>query len=213
MDHPLPKWTLPHVADFAIGTGIDAGPWRRVRPVSLAPSDGSGRANGDSRAWLCWSDTHLYAAWRCAGPSPRCTFRQRDEPLYTEDVVELFVAPNPADPCRYFELEFNALATIFDAKVVHPTADGSGRPAVDATWNAPGLECFARTFDGHWEVEIAVPFAALGAPVPTPGSQWRGNAYRIEYGPPDRYLAWSPTRTKTPNFHVPARFGNLEFGR
>lgn len=212
MENLIPRIALPHVAQFPVGAGLDAGTWRRIRPVSLAPWNGSGRADGASRTWLCWSDTHLHAAWRCAGPPPRCTFRHRDDPLYTEDVVELFVAPDPADPCRYFEFEFNAFATIFDAKVAHPTADGSGRPAVDPSWNCSGLECSARILDGSWEVEIALPFAGLGVAPPAPGTRWRGNCYRIEYGPPDTYLAWSPTRTQRPNFHVPDRFGILEFG-
>jgi len=41
---------------------------------------------------------------------------------------------------------------------------------------------------------------------------WRVNFYRVE-GPqePRAYLAWRPTKTPQPNFHVPSAFGKLRF--
>jgi alpha-galactosidase len=38
------------------------------------------------------------------------------------------------------------------------------------------------------------------------------NFYRVE-GPqePRAYLAWRPTKTPQPNFHVPSAFGKLRF--
>jgi hypothetical protein len=35
------------------------------------------------------------------------------------------------------------------------------------------------------------------------------NLYRMEGKEERRYLAWSPPRTKKPNFHVPEAFGSL----
>ena len=213
MDHPNPHLIVPRVPGFAIGRDFDRAPWRRIRAVPLAPSSGEGKASKDSTVRLCWSETHLHAAFDCREAHLRCTYTRRDDPLYNEDVVELFLAPDVGEPCRYFELEFNALGTNFDATVLHPTPDGSARPKVDATWDCDGLEVVARIRERRWQVEAAIPFAGLGVPVPSPGDRWRGNAYRIDYGPPDAYLAWSPTRTPRPNFHVPSRFGTLEFGR
>lgn len=213
MDQPLPHLLLPRVKALPPVRGLDRETWRRIRAISLAPSSGEGRPSKDSSFQLCWSETHLHVAFDCRESHLRCTYTRRDDPLYDEDVVELFLAPDPGDPCRYFELEFNALGTIFDAKVVHPTADGSGRPRVDAAWDCDGLEVVARIVENRWQVEASIPFAGLGVAPPSPGDRWRGNAYRIDYGPPDAYCAWSPTRTKRPNFHVPERFGILEFGR
>ena len=41
---------------------------------------------------------------------------------------------------------------------------------------------------------------------------WRANFYRVEgKSEPRAYLAWQPTSTPQPNFHVPSAFGKLRF--
>ena len=208
---PLPTYRCRHAKPFAIGRGLNTSAWRNAPAVALRPSSGKPESHKPASVRLCWTPTHLCAAFRVTEENLRCTYTRRDDPLYEEDVVELFLAPDPTNPCRYFELEFNAKGTIFDAKVVHPTADGSGRPQVDTAWDCAGLDVRPRSLANIWEVEIAIPFAGLGVPTPTEGTHWRFNAYRIDYGPPDYYLALSPTRTTRPNFHVPDRFATLEF--
>ncbi len=42
-----------------------------------------------------------------------------------------------------------------------------------------------------------------------PNARFPFALYRMEGKSPRKYLAWSPTRTKTPNFHVPEAFGAL----
>jgi hypothetical protein len=42
------------------------------------------------------------------------------------------------------------------------------------------------------------------------GAEYAANFYRCDGGPPERrYLAWHPTLTPEPDFHVPARFGRI----
>ncbi len=47
-------------------------------------------------------------------------------------------------------------------------------------------------------------------PKPAAGDVWRVNLFRC-VGPeaPERYLAWRPTGTPEPNFHVPEVFGSV----
>jgi hypothetical protein len=49
-------------------------------------------------------------------------------------------------------------------------------------------------------------------PKPQRGEEWRVNLFRC-VGPESeqRYLAWQPTETSQPNFHVPEAFGWLRF--
>jgi len=49
-------------------------------------------------------------------------------------------------------------------------------------------------------------------PKPKCGDEWKANLFRC-VGPDEatRYLAWRPTRTPEPNFHVPEVFGVLRF--
>ena len=62
-----------------------------------------------------------------------------------------------------------------------------------------------------WATELAIPMKALTAHF-HPAAVWRANFYRIEGSKEPRfYMAWQPTRTPTPNFHVPSAFGKLSF--
>ena len=48
-------------------------------------------------------------------------------------------------------------------------------------------------------------------PKPQKGDAWRVNLFRCVGVGDDRYLAWQPTYTAEPNFHVPEVFGWLDF--
>ena len=48
-------------------------------------------------------------------------------------------------------------------------------------------------------------------PRPQGGDVWRANFFRCIGLGDERYLAWQPTGTAQPNFHVPEAFGGLSF--
>jgi hypothetical protein len=65
--------------------------------------------------------------------------------------------------------------------------------------------------DRTWTAEMAIPMRALTAQF-DPRAIWRANFYRVEGSQePRAYLAWQPTRTAQPNFHVASAFGKLRF--
>ena len=62
-----------------------------------------------------------------------------------------------------------------------------------------------------WAAELAIPMPALTSEF-DPSKPWRANFYRVEgRTEPRRYMAWRPTHTPEPNFHVPQAFGSLRF--
>ena len=62
-----------------------------------------------------------------------------------------------------------------------------------------------------WAAELAIPISSLTAKF-DPRESWRVNFYRVEgKTEPRRYMAWRPTMTDQPNFHVPERFGVMRF--
>jgi alpha-galactosidase len=62
-----------------------------------------------------------------------------------------------------------------------------------------------------WTAELAIPIKSLTANF-NPSAIWRANFYRVEgTKEPRAYLAWQPTHTPQPNFHVPSAFGKLRF--
>jgi alpha-galactosidase len=62
-----------------------------------------------------------------------------------------------------------------------------------------------------WTAELAIPMRALTKNF-DPSASWRVNFYRVEGKvEPREYMAWQPTMTPQPNFHVPEKFGSLRF--
>jgi len=133
------------------------------------------------------------------------TFLRHDEPLWKEDVVELFLAPER--PSRYFEIEVNPLGTTFDAAIDSPDLDRATM-TTDLAWTCAGLFAAVRTTPKTLDVLVRVPFASLGAKAE---GEWRANFYRIDRGTPDEYSAWQPPMKSPPDFHVPRVFGGLSF--
>ena len=182
-------------------------------------SEGSGPPRFPTEARLCWDETHLYVAFSCRDTDIWGTYTQRDEPLFDEEVVEIFLCPS-GNLAHYFEFEVSPRNTVFDAKVFNPEGDRRTM-LVDREWNAAGLRTAVRVAgtlaqrDDHdlgWIAELAIPFADLGlSGPPAPNEQWRMNLYRIERGEVEEFSAWSPTLKSPPDFHVPSRFGTLVF--
>jgi hypothetical protein len=142
------------------------------------------------------------------------THLEHDAPLYEEDVVEAFLAPERIT--EYFELEVNPLATTFDARIHSP--DGVRQTMrTDLAWNCLGLTpfVFRETHDGHITAAtlLRIPFAALGRSTPAAGESWRANFFRIDRSPThgDEYSAWQPTMKTPADFHVTAAFGVVTF--
>jgi len=183
--------------------------------VALGPlvrAEDGGAPRWSTRAGLAWSSDRLVVWFECEDTDAWGTLAERDAPLWTEEAVELFVAPGAADPRRYFEIEVSPRGVVFDAVVDSPHGDRRGL-AVDAGWDCPGLETTVQPMGRaqDWRATISLPWAAVGPP--TPSRDWRLNLFRIERprnGAPTEFSAWSPTFACPADFHRPARFGRLE---
>jgi hypothetical protein len=141
-------------------------------------------------------------------------YTAHDDPLYEEDVIEVFLAPQRLT--EYFELEVSPNGTIFDARIESPDGNRTTMRA-DRGWTCEGLVAAVRRVvesDGAitFDVLVRLPFAALERGAPEAGEEWRVNFFRIDRHPGgDEYSAWSPTMKDPADFHVPAAFGTLRF--
>jgi Carbohydrate-binding family 9 len=186
--------------------------WRAIPTLPpLERADGSGPADHATRVRVCQDGTALFARFDCTDPDVWATHTARDAALWEEEVVELFLAPGPADPRLYAEIEVNPLGTVFDALVRNPHGDRRDME-VDARWDCPDLVAGA-TIDRRasgWSAWLEIPWRALACLGPQDGV-WRANFYRIERprGGRAEFSCWSPTDTEPPDFHRPARFGRL----
>jgi hypothetical protein len=145
----------------------------------------------------------------------RASYHEHDDPLYEQDVVEVFLAPDGL--AYYYEIEVSPNGTTFDAQVDSP--DGvRATMRVDRGWTCAGLVVALRKViesDGTMSIDslIRIPFASHERGTPQEGETWRGNFFRIDRHPDegDEFSAWQPTRKTPADFHVAAAFGALRF--
>jgi hypothetical protein len=237
---PLPELVCPRVAPpSAIDADPHKPLWSALAPVWLRPSQGGVAVDAPpasvAQAALAADAAPLAPRWRfqptalrvahdgerllvsfhCVDRHAWGTFTGRNQPIYEEEVVEAFLAPG-AEPRHYFELEASPMGAWFEARIESPY----GRRAtmrVDRSWRCEGWQRAVRLCadqEGRhvwWCAEWAIPFAAIGAPPPPPGSRWRANFTRIDREDAGQFSAWSPTLVDPPDFHRPDRFGWLLF--
>lgn len=196
------------VADTALVVDGAVDPAWETASVASFDTDWSGEKTGVStRVRTLWSKSALYMLWELEGAQLNVDasrpVKAEREKLYEEDCVELFLAPDPARRSRYFEVEVGPLGHYFDI-AVDKTAKKS-----DTAWSSEPQIATKVDRDKHRAtIELAlrspdvVKALASGARLPFA-------LYRMEGKSPRRYLAWSPTRTAKPNFHVPEAFGTL----
>jgi hypothetical protein len=211
---------LPHAIAARVPAAWPAGaapanwPWHELAP--LAPftlADGSAPATWQTAVRLCYDDTALYLHFECEDPDIWGSYTRRDDPIYDEEVVEVFFAPGWATPKRYAELEISPNGVQFDALVDNPTGH-RGDMRVDPSWD-PLLRWHIWRDDGalRWGALLVVPWDEI-APGVAPPPLWRANFFRIER-PRDaapEFSCWSPTLSDPADFHRPAFFGTLELG-
>lgn len=202
-----PIWKVPRAPRSWSWEEIPALP-----PFLLA--DGSGPAVQPTQLRLCWDDAALHVRFDCVDRDAWSTYTRRDDPIYEEEAVEVFLAPGEADPIDYFEFEVSPAGVLFDARIHNPTGLRPDLRA-DVAWDCPRLRWQAgrdaeRPERQDWWAVLEIPWAGLVAGAPP--RVWRANFYRIER-PRDsepEFSGWSPTLTRPADFHKPARFGRLE---
>jgi Carbohydrate-binding family 9 len=157
---------------------------------------------------VVYADTeNLHVLFRAEDDEVIATYMDHDSPIYEEDVVEVFLAPDK--PTTYYELEVNPLGTTFDARIESPIGVRASMRA-DLAWTCEDLFAAVRRVPGLTDTMLRIPFASIDA---APKNEWRANFFRIDrsraHG--DEFSAWQPTQMNPADFHVAAAFGRLRF--
>lgn len=180
-------------------------------PLRLATDGGAPRLATTVAAYF--DAESLTVVFSAADDAIVATHVAHDAPLYEEDVVEVFLAPQTLT--EYFEVEVSPLGTTFDARIVSPDGVRETMQS-DLAWEANVMAAVRKMFDGEsaaaFDVVIRIPFASLSRATPRPGEEWRANFFRIDRHPGgNEFSAWQPTLKTPADFHVPSAFGTLVF--
>jgi hypothetical protein len=207
-DDARPVMHAKHVDEGAIAVdGVAEGAWEAAAPVTFLTDWSGAKTKTSTRVRTLWSKGALYVLWELEGADLAVDasrpVKVEREKLYEEDCVELFLSPDATTPNRYFEVEVGPLGHFFDLAVDNKTKKS------DTAWSSQPQIATKVDRDRHRatiEMALRSPdvLRALQA-----GAKLPFALYRMEGKSPRLYLAWSPTRTPKPNFHVPDAFGAL----
>lgn len=192
---------------------LDDEEWRKAHPVQLLHywSGKPAPPERQSEARALWTSNSLFVRFVCQQHEPLVVTSdpqttQKTIGLWERDVCEIFIAPNSNEPERYFEFEASPTGEWLDL-AIHQLVDKR-----ETDWEyQSGMTVATRVRDKRVTICLTIPFHAFGQ-FPQPGDRWRANLFRCVGAGEDRgYLAWQPTLTEQPNFHVPEAFGWLSF--
>ena len=192
---------------------LSAAEWNHARAVRI-DRYWSGKPAPASRhveARLLWSSKALHVRFVCNQTEPLVVsktpqFAQKTMNLWDRDVCEIFIAPDPNVVERYLEFEAAPTGEWLDV-AIHVMPDKR-----ESDWEFhSGMSAAARIERDRVTMAMRIPWNHW-IHVPQQGERWRGNLFRcVGAGETRGYLAWQPTRTAEPKFHVPQVFGWLVF--
>lgn len=182
---------------------------------------------------LTWDGEFLYIAAKLEEPHVWATLSRHDAIVFHDNDFEVFIDPD-GDARNYYEIETNALGTVFD--LLLPRTYRAGGTA-NHDWNLRDMRIAVGVngtindptdIDHSWCVELALPWKGLkefsgnASCPPRPGDEWRMNFSRVEWqhevlqggyrrvpGTREDNWVWSPQGIV--DMHLPERWGIVTF--
>ncbi len=204
--------------DFEVNGEGNHAAWKKTEWVALSLQHGPAHELL-TQAKVLYSKTGMYFLMQCEDEKLTATLTEDFADLYNEDVVEVFLWTDEAQPL-YLEYELSPLN--YELPIIVPNREGTffgwrpwhyedERLTRHATSVQDGKKESMAKVSG-WTAEFFIPYALLkplGNVPPQAGTRWRGNLYRIDYDLDEpRYWQWQPT---SGSFHEYQKFGTFVF--
>jgi hypothetical protein len=202
-----------HHSSVEIGVNdLEHPAWSEAQAIHLTRywSGESAPLERQAEACAIWTNSALLVRFVCRQAEPLIInaapeTQHKTSGLWERDVCEVFIAPNADTPERYFEFEAAPTGEWLDL-AIHQMPD-----ARETNWDYhSSMTTAAHIATGTVTIALRIPWHALNL-TPRAGERYRANLFRcVGTGATRGYLAWQPTLTPEPSFHVPQAFGWLE---
>jgi len=174
------------------------------------------KANQLTYVSFSWDSENLYLAYRCSDSKIIGSPKNHDTAIFnTDDLVEIFIDPD-GDGLNYLEIGVNAYSSNYDM-LIYCSAKSCGGWKTSLETDILQMETMSKITNEGFSVEIKIPFCSLtsikdsGFKIPTIGTKWKGNVFRIDYGNQTEYQAITAYNGSQFGFHQPAQFKTFEF--
>jgi hypothetical protein len=217
-DSNLPDWLqVPWTADFVDIEG-------ELKPLP----------DQRTRVKMLWDQNGLYIGAELEEEHIWAKLTERDAIVFYDNDFEIFIDPN-GDTHNYYELEINALGTLWDLFITAPYYRAREWPAL-YSWDARNIR-YAIDIDGtindpkdidkKWTIEMLIPWSDIKDQAhtdvpPKVFDCWRINFSRVQWqtdiidgkyvkkeGVPESNWVWSPQGLIA--MHYPERWGIVQF--
>jgi cellulose/xylan binding protein with CBM9 domain len=195
--------------EIALDAARPATEWQNPKAVVFG-SDWQGKnpdRSLETQVRVLWSEKTLYLRFECRYRElfvfADSDSNGRRDHLWDRDVVEAFLQADPTRERYYREFEVSPNGMWIDLDIF---------PGGLSDLKSGMLSSVSLDEKSHiWSAELAIPLKALTEHFDCKAI-WRVNFYRVEgRKEPRTYLAWRPTNTPEPSFHVPGAFGSMRF--
>lgn len=215
---PLPEYAITRASKPPTIDGkLDAEEWAGAPEVTLTRSFDGAPTTRRTTFRMKYDGTNLYVGFWCEDPDVWGTLLKKDDPIYNEEVVEVFFDAD-GDGKTYNELQVSPHNVNFDASFVARRSDLETAMKWESGMKTAvfikGTLDDGSDQDEFWSAEMQIPIASLTSVprLPQPGDRWRFNAYRLEHlvhGKSIEGQSFSPLFVG--DFHALPRFGWLVF--
>ena len=141
-----------------------------------------------------------------------------NDPLYNQEVFEVFISPGKNDPAKYLEIEINPNNALWVGRINNPSL-GDAMQSLESmvAHEDAGIKHSVEKSSKSWKGTMTIPWALIGA---DSNGDYRINFYRIRanqsHNDPNwvcdaetcDFVCWNSTLSgDSPAFHRPKRFG------
>jgi len=201
--------------DFAPDGELKKKVWQKAAWIHF-DHDMAGLRNypqAETQVAATWTAKYVYFAFKCKYTALNVfegedASKERWE-LWTRDVAEVFINPQPERVNHYYEFEVAPNNQWIDLEI-----DKTKTPFNDAAWDSHFDHATRVDAKAHvWTCEMRIPVSSMGVREMRPAAEWRLNFYRADGLGDDsqrRFMSWS-TIPEGKTFHVPTRFGIIKF--
>lgn len=203
--------------DFVPDANLEKEVWKTADWVHLNHTM-SGKAvspQASTEVASVWTPHYVYFAYRCKYTELN-VFKDADPfvdrwQLWDRDVVEVFLNPHPMRVDHYYEFEVAPNNLWIDLEI-----DKNASVPANASWDSGYKHATHVDAARHiWTCVMRIPIAPMGAKEIKAGDEWRLNIFRAEGQGDDShrtFLTWSSIPEGN-SFHVPTRFGIIQFAK
>jgi hypothetical protein len=201
---------------IVVDGALDDATWTDAEAFALVQSlDGEPAEGASTTVRFAWDEHALWVGADLPDLDVWSSFTRRDDPLWKEEVFELFVFAE-ASGRDYLELQVSPRGVQFDGRFVrHRDGDTTWNGEWTAAASVRGTLDDRSDRDEGWSAELRIPWSdvcgntALRCPVAA-GSTLRVNAFRLERPARGATIGLALSPTRVPDFHESDNAAQLE---